>query len=237
MEKFWSPRPDVAEYVARGIPQGANVLEIGPGVVPFSRSTQFVDRLARTGLPGPLHRLDVVREPLPFADKGFDFIYCRHVVEDLVYPDLLLSEMARVGRAGYIETPSPIAELTRGVDGPRHGQQTPYRGYIHHRWIVWASGGTLHLLEKANAIEHIDLFTIEADEDLRRPLAWNTYLLWQDNFSFKRHEHDLDYNLHTGYREELLAAHAAGKRNETKIRELLTSSAGNVKNAHAPSTR
>ena len=232
MEKFWGPRPEIAEYVAQTIPAGASVLEIGPGAVPFVRSTQFVDRLARTGLPGPLHRLDVVREPLPFADKAFDFVYCRHTVEDLAYPDLLLSEMNRVARAGYIETPSPIAELTRGVDGPRYGRQVPYRGYIHHRWIVWASGGSLHLMEKSNAIEHLDFFEVEADEDLRRPLAWNTYFLWgKTAFAFKRHEHDIDFDLHTNYRDRLLAAHTAGKRNEAEMRELLTSSSGSVRNA------
>ena len=235
MDKFWGPRPEVADYVAQSIPPGASVLEIGPGHVPFARSTHFVDRLARTGLPGPLRMADVVREPLPFSDKQFDFVYCRHVVEDLAYPDLLLSEMSRVGRAGYVETPSPVAEMTRGVDGPRYGRNTPYRGYIHHRWIVWVLNGVLQLTEKANAIEHLDLFQVEAGGDLRRPLAWNTYLLWRDSLAFKRREHDIDYNLHTGYREELLAAHAAGKRNETQIRELLTSSSGNAKNVHAPS--
>jgi ubiquinone/menaquinone biosynthesis C-methylase UbiE len=50
---------------------------------------------------------------LPYEDKEFDFVYCRHVLEDLIYPFRVIKEMQRVAKAGYIETPSPMAELKK----------------------------------------------------------------------------------------------------------------------------
>ena len=219
MEKYWSPRPEVVAYIERLVPPGARVLEIGPGHVPFSKATHFIDRFDRLMLQN-LTRLNVIKDPLPFPDDFFDFIYCRHVVEDLVYPDLLLTEMNRVGKAGYIETPSPIAELARGIDGA----SPSYRGYIHHRWVVATEPGRLHLIEKGNAIEHLDLSEVESLGHLQRPLAWNTYLLWNGGFEFKRHEHDIDFSLHVNYRAALLHMCALGLANEATIRSLVTPS-------------
>jgi hypothetical protein len=62
------------------------------------------------------HKIDPISEKLPFADKEFDFVYSRHVLEDSWNPFALCEEMSRVGKSGYIETPSPIVELGRGVD-------------------------------------------------------------------------------------------------------------------------
>ena len=98
--KHWTPIPAVVNHVSSWIADGARVLEIGPGDHRFPKATYFVDRW-----PGENITLcNVDREPLPFRDKEFDFIYCRHIVEDLHNPYLLLSEMGRVGRAGWIET-------------------------------------------------------------------------------------------------------------------------------------
>ena len=216
MEKFWGPRPQVLSYAESLIGPGASVLEIGPGHLPFAKATCFVDCFDRAGLPGPLHCVDVIRQPLPFPDKSIDFVYCRHVIEDLVYPDLLLSEMQRVGRAGYIETPSPAAELTREVDGGN----PPYRGYVHHRWVVWLSEGKVHLVEKGNAIEHLDFAGMESDRVLDDPFLWNTYLFWEGSFEYKRLVHWVDYDLHSTYRDLLMTAYAAGRLNgvETALR-------------------
>ena len=216
VKNYWAPRPEVVAYVEKLVPSGARVLEIGPGHVPFSKATHFIDRFDRPGLQN-VTRLDVIKNPLPFPDDFFDFIYCRHVVEDLALPDLLLTEMSRVGKAGYIETPSPAAELTRGVDGGG----PPYRGYVHHRWIVYATPSRLHLIEKGNVIEHLDLSPVETSKPLERPLAWNTYLIWNGSFGFNRYEHDIHFSLHVNYRKVLLDAYEAGLQNETEIGALL----------------
>jgi len=193
--KFYGPRSDILEKLASGIPEGAHVLEIGPGDVPFLRATHFVDRwFGRTNTTV----VDVTNKPLPFADKTFDFVYCRHVVEDLFNPFLLLQEMSRVGKSGYIETPSPMAELCRGIDGA----SPPYRGYVHHRWIVWVDqDGTLCFVEKANCIEHMDIPGYAVV--LANPAAWNTHYCWRDSITWSHKRHDIDFDLHRNYRQLL----------------------------------
>ena len=41
--KYWGPNPAMLTKVANRVAEGARVLEIGPGQVPFSRATHFVD--------------------------------------------------------------------------------------------------------------------------------------------------------------------------------------------------
>ena len=132
----------------------------------------------------------MTKEPLPFADKSFDFVYCRHVVEDLYNPFLLLKEMDRVGKAGYIETPSPMCELTKGVDG---GNDPPHRGYIHHRSFVWVEDAVLYLVEKATAVEHMAFDAARLLE--ANPFLWNTYFLWSGKLKF----HFLEQSVHFTY--------------------------------------
>src|SRR5258705_482929 len=115
-KKFWHPDPKMIEWlVEKKIPKDASVLEIGPGTVPFRRANAYVDFVDIPELPN-LKKIDVATGNLPYDDKQFDFIYCRHVLEDSWNPFHLCDEMSRVGLAGYIETPSPMAELGRGVD-------------------------------------------------------------------------------------------------------------------------
>src|SRR5882672_7035798 len=138
----WAPIPAVVDWLTNRLPPEAKVLEIGPGHAPFFRADTFVDFAPwpiQGVAPEKLVKCDIATEPLPFEDKSYDFIYCRHVLEDMWNPFHLSKEMERVGKAGYIETPSPIAELCRGVDGGA----PPYRGYHHHRWVVWNQAGEL----------------------------------------------------------------------------------------------
>ena len=79
-QKHWRPQPESLAYVSSLIAEGAKVLEIGPGQIPFSKATHFIDMT-----PGENRiRCDVQFEPLPFEDKSFDFIYTRHTIEDLI---------------------------------------------------------------------------------------------------------------------------------------------------------
>src|SRR5437660_717275 len=114
--KYWAPNQRVLDYLTNEvIPKDAKVLDIGPGHAPFKRANVSVDFVDVTGVDN-LVKCDLANEPLPFADKEFDFVYARHILEDMYNPFPLIKEMSRVGKAGYIETPSPIAELGRGVD-------------------------------------------------------------------------------------------------------------------------
>jgi hypothetical protein len=77
-------------------------------------------------------RRDVcAREPWPFADDEFDFVVCAHTLEDVRDPVWVCEEIARVGRAGYVEFPSRLEEQAYGFDGP-------WSGWNHHRWLCEA---------------------------------------------------------------------------------------------------
>lgn len=86
-------------------------------------------------------------EPWPFDDNQFDFVFCGHTLEDIRDPVWVCQEMSRVSKAGYIEVPSLVDELTRFVPEPSGG---PWLGHVHHRWICWqdeADGGIVFLLK------------------------------------------------------------------------------------------
>jgi len=206
--KHWSPLPDVAIFLSEKIKEGAKVLELGPGDVPFHRSTQFVDLFPAENTIV----CDIQIDPLPFPDKSFDFIYCRHTVEDLPLPFLALTEMSRVGKAGYIETPSPVAEICRGIDG----SSPPWRGYAHHNWVVWSHDGTLNLLRKFPAIEYAQFSDEEFFATVLRssPIFWNTYHLWEGEIRWEMQHPE---NFSTSYSNKLATAANEGMGNAKKF--------------------
>lgn len=194
---FWHPAADVLAYVEAQCPQGARVLEIGPGSVPFWRADVFVDFVDIDGIPADrLIKCDVANERLPFADNSFDFVVCRHMLEDMFNPFPVCEEMSRVARAGYVETPSPLAEMCRGIDGTA----PPYRGYHHHRFVVWDDGEKLNFVSKYPIIEHMTL-----EEDKLRdalisgPRYWNTYYLWSGAMQVKHLQSPLDFDIPKQY--------------------------------------
>ena len=193
--KFWGPVPQVMDYLIKQvIKPNDKVLDIGPGTWPFQRANVSVDFVDIAGVKN-LIKCDVAHQPLPFKDKEFDFVYARHIIEDMYNPFFLLKEMSRVGKAGYIETPSPIAELGRGVDG----SSPPYRGYYHHRFIVWAFGKELRLVSKYPLAEYLGLDEKQIDHLLTSPRYWNTYYLWKDNIIFNHIQNGPDIEVTRDY--------------------------------------
>lgn len=101
------------------------VLDIGSGHNPHPRADVIVDRYitdeddvaGRSGREVALSdgALFVLADgnALPFADNTFDFAICSHVLEHIPSIDSFCSELNRVAAAGYIETPSKLAELLR----------------------------------------------------------------------------------------------------------------------------
>ncbi|MBD2125281.1 methyltransferase domain-containing protein [Microcoleus sp. FACHB-1] len=182
------------------------VVEIGPGHIPFALATEFVDWQTSPSLAGKtIHCLDINNDPLPYEDKCVDFIYCRHTLEDLYNPFWLCKEMSRVAKAGYIETPSPVAETCRGVDAG----SPPWRGYIHHRYLVWSDEDVLTFLPKYPVIEHLH-FGDEEDNMVEilnsGPLYWNTYFIWNNSLEIKLIQHDKDFTIQTDYLDILAEA-------------------------------
>jgi hypothetical protein len=203
--KFWSPDPRVLAWVSARIPVGAKVLEIGPGTKPFPRASHFVDWAPHKSIPAEaLTRCDLQREPLPFADKSWDFVYCRHVLEDLYDPFHLCDEMSRIAKAGYLEVPSPLAEICRGIDGGAPA----WRGYHHHRYIVWSAEGVLNFLTKYPMIEHLEFPNEEGALRILRAnrTAWNASLLWRGRIDWRFRQHGADYIIARDYRQLITAA-------------------------------
>lgn len=211
----WAPYSPMQQVVASIASTSKLVVEIGPGYIPFPLATEFIDWQNSPSLADKkVHCLDINQDALPYADKSIDFIYCRHTLEDLYNPFWVCREMSRVAKAGYIETPSPVAECCRGVDGgsPR------WRGYIHHRYLVWNDAGVLTFLPKYPVLEYFDF---EEDEDNMvamlnsSPLYWNTYFFWKDSLDFRLLQHDQDFQCQVNYYEQL--AEALQKSSESNL--------------------
>ena len=147
------------------------VVDIGGGANPFPRADYVIDGLKYEDR-GSLRRNRVVHErvtlerwvqidlcartPWPFPDNFFDFAVCTHVLEDVRDPVWVCSEMMRIAKAGYIETPSRIVEQSRGVEHPC------YAGYCHHHWLVSVEGNSLLFRIKPHLL-HVNPAAIVAD--------------------------------------------------------------------------
>ena len=104
-----------------GIKPGDKVLDIGSGHIPFPLATHLADitltdhHLGRAGTSfkyvdgKPVYECSV--EAMPFGDKEFDFVYCSHVLEHTKNPEMACLELMRVGKRGYIETPTRAKDI------------------------------------------------------------------------------------------------------------------------------
>jgi hypothetical protein len=214
--KYWNASEESLLLVNSRITDKMRVLEIGPGAYPFRRADIYCDYKDWGSVDvGKLVLCDSSMEKLPFYDKEFDFVYCRHVLEDMTNPVFLCSEMSRVAKAGYLETPSPMAEFIRGVDGG----SPSWRGYHHHRYLCWNNENVIYFLAKYPCIEYIQ---IEAEEKViaylkRGARFWNTYYFWSDKIECKYLQHDIDYNVVSDYSNILLSAFNSSVNSSNKF--------------------
>jgi SAM-dependent methyltransferase len=98
------------------VKKDALVLEVGSGGSPYHRANVLLDAYEDTRerhwAPLVTDRPCVLGygERLPFKDKVFDFVIASHVLEHSSDPESFLSELERVAKAGYIETPDAFME-------------------------------------------------------------------------------------------------------------------------------
>lgn len=204
---YWDPYAPIQTKILSLLNPESLIVEIGPGHIPFELATEFIDWQLSPRLKGKkVHAMDINTKPLPYDDKSVDFIYCRHVLEDIYNPAWVCQEMSRVAKAGYIETPSPISECCRGVDGG-----SPFwRGYIHHRYLVWVDErDKLTFLPKYPVIEYLD-FGAEDEYIIellnQGALHWNTYYLWENEINFQYLQHDSEFKVQENYLEVIKEA-------------------------------
>jgi SAM-dependent methyltransferase len=141
-------------------PEDAVVLDVGGWGKPLTRADWVLDVMpwSTRGLYGRDGELperfseatwvarDICdREPWPFADKQFDVAVCSHVLEDIRDPIWVCSELSRVARSGYVETPSRLEEQSLGVHGP-------WAGWSHHRWFVELERDVLAFAHKSHVV-------------------------------------------------------------------------------------
>jgi SAM-dependent methyltransferase len=146
------------------------VLDVGSGGSPNLRSNVLCDKYPSDA--AERHGTGVLRDrpfivadiqQLPFATASFDFVICSHVLEHVEDPKAAVAELCRVGRRGYIETPS--AEWER------------LAGFPFHRWMVSRRSETLVFERKQEPIQ--DPRMQEWFESLQNALRIGRYVWWR----------------------------------------------------------
>ena len=178
---YWYPNISITKMIENICTTNKykKVLEIGPGTTHFKIATDFVGY--NENIENCLD-IDIDVTALPFPKDHFDFLYCRHVMEDIQNPDFALNEIFRTSKLGYIETPSPLVEITKDIDSGNSGN---YCGYIHHRYIVWSNveKNEIYFLPKYSCI----LDNLILSDDIKKqiynllnnyPVYWNNYILY-----------------------------------------------------------
>lgn len=184
---FWKPNQSIIKIVENICLTNKyqKNLEIGPGIIPFKLATDFIG--SNETIKNYID-VDIDKDQFPYEDKLFNFIYCRHVLEDIQNPDFALKEFFRVSKGGgYIETPSPLIEITKGVDANKFTNS--YCGYIHHRYIVWSSieKNEIYFLPKYSCIlDHMLDISDNVKNHLYNlinnyPVYWNNYFIYNSN--------------------------------------------------------
>jgi SAM-dependent methyltransferase len=164
----------------------ALVLEVGSGGNPYFRSNVLLDAYESTSerhwVPLVADRPTVLAfvESMPFKDKAFDFVIASHVLEHAKDPARFLSEMQRVGKAGYIEVPDAFMERINP--------------YPDHRLEITVRNGRL-LIRKKRAW-HVDPELVELYEDRvknvvtkhaipNHPFEFHVRYYWQDRIDYE----------------------------------------------------
>ena len=161
------------------------VLEIGSGHNPKARSDVLCDKFIgddeqRGGAiitDRPMVEAD--GELLPFADRAFDYVICSHVLEHVEDPKRFISELMRVARRGYIETPSEIGERIYG--------------WHYHKWVVNLVDGCLMLRKNEKNPQFGQLFHRLAVTDKH----WKRFHITHHNLFLVQYEweDEIDYKI------------------------------------------
>lgn len=181
------------------IREGDKVLDIGSGPMPFPLATHLADIAEKDDSYGrggaPLKMLagrpftECPVEKTPFADKEFDFVYASHVLEHSTDPGAACEELMRIGKKGYIETP------TAGKDCFMN-----FAKISNHLWDIKLVNDTLYFIEYSKLEREgiaCDVMRDMADNPTTtrerafsaimnlKARNFNTMLMWGNGFKYK----------------------------------------------------
>jgi len=153
------------KYVDFNIGKNDKVLDVGSGGYPFPPATHLADLYCGETThrsekfvsdKRPVTVCDILN--MPFANKEFDFVYCSHVLEHVQDPARACEELMRVGRRGYIETPTRLSDIMLNFTRLKE----------HHKWHINHLGNTIVFMEWKDA-ERRDMGTKHFEEELLSP--------------------------------------------------------------------
>ena len=171
----------------------ALVLDVGSGGNPYPRANvlldAYEDTVERYHLPLIKDRPLVygVAEKMPFKDKAFDFVIASHILEHTADPEAFISELMRVGKAGYIETPDALFE-----------RLNPFR---FHRLEVTDIEGKLVIFKKPSWRPHqewVDMYERKWKDRKFfhflqcHPSPFYVRYYWQDEISYEIRNPEID---------------------------------------------
>ncbi len=190
------------------------VLDIGSGNDPHPRADILLDSKSSDDIDRPFKLLKDKRpfvvadiEALPFKDKTIDFIICSHVLEHIEDPSKALDEMVRVGKRGYIETPSIYAQKLCDVPA--------------HKWFVKKQENVLFFIRKQNPFFDAELNELFFKLGNARDIYYQIWFYmfkegiinyrWNDSIKYKIFNlPDLEIN-HEAFKKGILAASKIAK--------------------------
>ncbi|WP_417620885.1 methyltransferase domain-containing protein [Parasphingorhabdus sp.] len=182
---YWSSRK-----LRLPIGAGDSVLEVGSGGNPHPYADILLEKFIDNG-----HRLRSVKLDrqavladacqMPFRTGSFDYSLAYHVLEHVKEPEKFLSELMRVSKAGYIETPNVFYERLHPFDV--------------HVTEVALSKNKLLIRNKSDAVHDAFLSSLDVFQDNKQwrqffslhPEAFHVCLKWQGHIDFERVDQDL----------------------------------------------
>lgn len=178
----------------RLLPPGSKILDVWGASAPYKRATHIIDYVPFDAIQynqvkwegevcfskDTYVQWDICsREPFPYKDKEFDFTICSHVLEDIRDPIWVCSELIRISKAGYIEVPSRIYELTFGIEAKN------LAGASHHRWIVenidsWLTFTFKNFYTHKKSINNKNIPLTDENKVIR--FFWNNSFVYNENW-------------------------------------------------------
>lgn len=175
------------------VTKDALVLEVGSGSNPYFRANVLLDAYEATQerhwTPLIKDRPTVLgyAENLPFVDQSFDFIIASHVLEHSTDPVKFISELMRVGKAGYIEVPHAFGERISS--------------YYDHRLELMVEKGVLKIWKKRDWLIDKQLMNFFRNKPIhvlspylisKKPFHFHVRLYWEKKIYFEIMNPEID---------------------------------------------